>query len=245
MPLSVENIEKSYKWGHFKKVPFQVLKGVSLEIRQGETVGLMGDSGSGKSTLGRVLAGLENPTSGKILYEGTDISRMGREERHLYRRSVQMVFQDPASALNPMKTIRRSLEDVAKLAGIKAGGIEDAIQEMLIIGGLDREVLRRYPDQISGGQIQRIALSRVIFHRPSYLILDEPTSALDVSVQAQILQLLRNIQKETGVGYLFISHDEAVVRFISNRVMRLSEGVLLSDDPPRIADNIHNYRDTH
>lgn len=234
MPLAVEDIEKIYMRGHFRKVPFHVLNGVSLEIREGETVGLMGDSGSGKSTLGRILAGLDRPTSGRILYEGSDIHRMGRAEFRSYRRSVQMVFQDPASALNPMKTIRRSLEDVARLAGVGSHGVEEAVREMLAVGGLDPEVLRRYPDQISGGQIQRIALARVLFHRPSYLILDEPTSALDVSVQAQILQLLRTIQKETGMGCLFISHDEAVVRFISDRVVRLADGDISSDEPPGI-----------
>ncbi|NLB01751.1 MAG: ABC transporter ATP-binding protein [Methanomicrobiales archaeon] len=225
MPLSLRDIEKIYvRRNRFWRVSNKVLDRISLQIEEGETVGLMGDSGSGKSTLGRILAGLEPPTAGQVLYEGKDTQRMTRVESHQFRRSVQMVFQDPASALNPMKTVQQSMEDVIRLTGVGEGETKSAIDDMLTMSGLPHEVLERYPDQISGGQIQRVALVRVIFHKPRYLILDEPTSALDVSVQAQILKLLREIQQDTGMGCLFISHDKPVVSFISDRVIHLKDG---------------------
>ncbi len=187
---------------------------------------MTGPSGEGKSTLGRVIAGIEKPTYGTVYYEGSSLSEMKKTKYMAFRRKVQIMFQDPTGAFNPRKKIGSSVFDVLKL--LKIPNIEHVskTKEMLTTIGLSEEVLSRYPSQLSGGQLQRLALGRILLLEPEYIILDEPTSALDVSVQAQILHMLKNVQTEKNIGYILISHDQAVIRFMSDTCGLLESGQL-------------------
>lgn len=187
---------------------------------------MTGPSGEGKSTLGRVIAGIEKPTYGTVYYEDSSLSEMKKTKYMAFRRKVQIMFQDPTGAFNPRKRIGSSVFDVLKL--LKIPNIEHAskTKEMLITIGLSEEVLSRYPSQLSGGQLQRLAIGRILLLEPEYIILDEPTSALDVSVQAQILHMLKNVQTEKNIGYILISHDQAVIRFMSDTCGLLESGQL-------------------
>ena len=193
----------------------------SFEVAAGETVGLVGPSGCGKSTCARILAGLEAPQSGTVEFCGKNVAGMSRPEYGVFRRSVQMIFQDPAGSFNPVRTIGQSMSAVLTFAGVPKTDHETVLARALQKAGLQEEILSRYPDQISGGQAQRAAIVRGLLVSPSVMILDEPTSALDVSVQAQILHLLKEVQRERGISYVFISHDAAVVSFMADRVVRL------------------------
>lgn len=186
----------------------------------------MGPSGEGKSTLGRVIAGLEKPTAGSVYYNGSPLTGMKKIENTAFRRKVQVMFQDPSDAFNPRKRIGRAISEVLALLGVPGEEYASKTKEMLITAGLPDEVLSRYPSQLSGGQLQRLALGRILLLDPEYIILDEPTSALDVSVQAQILHMLKTVQAERNTGYLLISHDEAVIRFMSDSYGVLENGRL-------------------
>ncbi|MDR7664938.1 ATP-binding cassette domain-containing protein [Methanosarcina sp. Z-7115] len=203
-----------------------IFRKVSFEVRPGETFGLMGPSGEGKSTLGRVIAGLEKPTEGTVYYNGSPLSEMKKIGHAAFRRKVQIMFQDPTDAFNPRKKIGRSVSEVLTL--LKTPDTEHVLKtkEMLMTIGLSEEVLSRYPSQLSGGQLQRLALGRILLLEPEYIVLDEPTSALDVSVQAQTLHMLKKVQTEKNIGYLLISHDEAVIRFMSGSCGSLENGQL-------------------
>jgi peptide/nickel transport system ATP-binding protein len=198
-----------------------VLNELSLELAAGETIGLVGPSGCGKSTFARLLAGLEKPDSGTILYRGKDIFAMPREEWQDYRRNVQMIFQDPTGSFNPVHTIRQSLSMALTHAGVPRGHHEKEMEKMLYHVGIHPEILGRYPDQISGGQAQRLSIARGLIMHPTVMVLDEPTSALDVSVQAQILHLLKEVQKENDIAYVFISHDASVVEYMTDRIVQV------------------------
>ncbi len=204
--LEADRISKSYG-----KVA--ALTDFSLEISAGETVGLTGLSGSGKSTCARILAGLERPNTGVVRYAGKELTGANP--------AIQMIFQDPAGSFNPVRTIYQSLSSVLHLQGVPKSQRRDLLSEHFQNAGLQTEILSRYPDQISGGQAQRVAIVRGMLVHPKVMILDEPTSALDVSVQAQILHLLKDIQKENGMSYVFISHDPSVVEFMADRVISL------------------------
>ncbi len=219
-------IGKAFSRGIVRRRTRVVLEDVTLEIGEGRTLGLVGPSGSGKTTLARIVAGLETPTAGRVLYRGRDLRDLRGGERKAFRRRVQMIFQDPEGTLNPRKTIRRSLEEVLDLRGVQGGGRRE-VREVLEVVGMEAEVLDRLPSQLSGGQNQRIALARALILEPEVLVLDEPTSALDVSVQAQILHLLRDLQRERGIGYLLISHHPEVVGFLAQEVALLRGGRLL------------------
>lgn len=219
-------IGKAFSRGIVRRRTRVVLEDVTLEIGEGRTLGLVGPSGSGKTTLARIVAGLETPTAGRVLYRGRDLRDLRGGERKAFRRRVQMIFQDPEGSLNPRKTIRRSLEEVLDLRGVQGGGRRE-VREVLEVVGMEAEVLDRLPSQLSGGQNQRIALARALILEPEVLVLDEPTSALDVSVQAQILHLLRDLQRERGIGYLLISHHPEVVGFLAQEVALLRGGRLL------------------
>ncbi|MHC1755602.1 MAG: ABC transporter ATP-binding protein [Methanosarcina sp.] len=223
--LRADRLSKTYGAGLLSagKCIFQ---NVSFEIRPGKTFGLMGPSGEGKSTLGRVIAGLEKPTAGTVYYNGSRLFELKKTEHTAFRRRVQIMFQDPTDAFNPAKKIGHSVSEVLELLRIPKVKHASKTEEMLIIAGLPEEVLSHYPSQLSGGQLQRLALARILLLDPEYIILDEPTSALDVSVQAQILHMLKKVQAERDTGYLLISHDESVVRFMSDSCGVLENGQL-------------------
>jgi peptide/nickel transport system ATP-binding protein len=192
---------------------------VSLQIKRGETVGLVGESGCGKSTVGRTIVRLYKPTAGRILFEGRDISQLGENELRPLRRRMQMVFQDPYASLNPRHSVGRIVGEPLRTHGL-ANRREAAgrVRDLLKIVGLPGDAAGRYPHEFSGGQRQRIGLARAIALNPDFVVADEPVSALDVSIQAQIINLLEQLQDEFDLTYLFIAHDLAVVRHISDRI---------------------------
>jgi len=220
--LDVNDLEVTYKLtrGHFKAV-----QGITFSVNEGESLGIVGESGSGKSTVGRAILGLARATAGKITFDGKDITHLSRRERQKISQCVQVVFQDPSSSLNEAKKIRDILIEplVVNRQMRKADAVERA-RTLLAQVGLDRDALEQLPGSFSGGQRQRIAIARAFMPNPRLVICDEPTSALDLSVQAQILNLFLRVQRETGVTYLFISHDLAVVRVLCERVVVMSGG---------------------
>ena len=211
--LKTENISKSYFANGRRGKEHLVLANISLEIEKGEVLGIVGDSGSGKTTLGKIVAGIERPTGGKIMFNGKELAQLTREQRSSFRRKVQMLFQDPEGALNPSKRVAKLLDEVCHLAGMDEATRRERTGDMIETVGLSPEVLHRYPRQLSGGQNQRVALARVLLLEPQIIVLDEPTSSLDVSMQAQILNLLKHLQKTKNLAYLFISHDRRRDRF--------------------------------
>ena len=222
--LKAENIGMTYESGLIIKKRHSIFQGISLEIEEGHTLGLIGPSGAGKTTLGMILAGLERPSSGCVLYRGEDIWKLKGINYLAYRRGVQMVFQDPEGSLNPRKSIERSIHEVLRYINIPRREWKDKARQALEMVGLPEELLCRYPGQISGGQSQRAALSRVLLLNPKVIILDEPTSALDISVQAQILVLLKDLQKNLGLAYLLISHQPEVIDFMAHNKAVLESG---------------------
>jgi peptide/nickel transport system ATP-binding protein len=222
--LKAVDVGRVYESGLIFKKRHMALEGISLEMEPGKTVGLMGPSGSGKTTLGKILAGLERPTSGRIFFAGKEIGSMSGRETATFRRAVQMVFQDPEGSLNPRKSIGQSIAEVLALLKIPRARRQEMTGEMLEKVGLSEELLCRYPGQISGGQCQRVALGRVLLLQPQVIILDEPTSALDISVQAQILNLLKELQRDLGLAYLLVSHQPEVIKFMAHETMVLEDG---------------------
>lgn len=205
---------------------------VSLSLRPGRTLGLVGESGSGKSTLGRLLAGLERPDGGEILFEGADLSRMTREARAGFRRSVQMIFQNPMNALNPRWTVRAILEEPFRVHSAEpAGSLDAAARRILDEVRLPAAFLTRRPHELSGGERQRVCIARALALKPRLVICDESVSSLDVLVRAEILNLLLDLQKTHGIGYLFISHDLAVVRHMSDDLIVMQAGRAVEAGP--------------
>jgi peptide/nickel transport system ATP-binding protein len=217
---------------------------VSLQIKRGETLGLVGESGCGKSTVGRTIIRLYKPTSGRILFEGRDISQLGEGQLRPLRRRMQMVFQDPFASLNPRHSVGRIVGEPLRthnLTGRRETGTR--VRELLQTVGLPADAAGRYPHEFSGGQRQRIGLARAIALNPDFVVADEPVSALDVSIQAQIINLLENLQEEFDLTYLFIAHDLAVVRHISDRiaVMYLGGIVEISSSAELYENPLHPY----
>lgn len=229
--LDVQNVVVEYPVKGLRAQPFKALKGVSLDIRPGETVGLVGESGSGKTTLGRAVLGLAPVTGGSILYKGRDIAHLHRRQRRALSSQIQVVFQDPYTSLNPSLTIEQILAEPLT-AGSAEGRVSarDAnrrVRDLLDQVGLPASSGTRLPREFSGGQRQRIAIARALALEPRLIVCDEPVSALDLSTQAKVLELFREIQDRTGVAYLFVSHDLAVVRHLSHRVAVMYRGEIV------------------
>jgi len=217
---------------------------VSFEVFEGETLGIVGESGCGKSTTGRLLMRLLEPTEGKIEFAGKTISELSNNEMRKARRDIQMIFQDPYASLNPRHNIGKILEEPLIVHGMgNAKERKKKVLELLEIVGLNEYHVKRYPHQFSGGQRQRIGIARALMTNPRLIIADEPVSALDVSIQAQVLNLLQNLQKDLKLTYIFISHDLGVVRHISNRVgvMYLGKLVELTASEDLYAEPLHPY----
>jgi peptide/nickel transport system ATP-binding protein len=216
--------------GLFKpKRPLRAVAGVSMALQRGEVIGLVGESGCGKSTLARMLLGLQPPTSGQILFGGEPLAAM---KRSAVARKIQTVFQDPYSSLNPRKTVGSIISLPLRVHGIgDRSEWKRRVEEMLDLVGLPRRYYQSYPNQLSGGQRQRVAIARALIMRPDVVICDEPTSSLDVSVQAQILNLLRELQRELGLTYLLISHNLAVVEYMATRVAVMYFGEIVEEGP--------------
>ncbi|BBI35969.1 ABC transporter ATP-binding protein [Cohnella abietis] len=222
----------------------KAVDGVSFTIRQGETFSLVGESGCGKSTTGRSILRLTEPSEGSVYFQGQDILKLGKEELRKLRRDMQMVFQDPLSSLNPRHTVGKILEEPLIVHGLgNSSERKRSVREMLEIVGLPAEAAWRYPHQFSGGQRQRIGIARALIVRPKLIVADEPVSALDVSIQSQVINLMKDLQRDFGLTYLFISHDLGVVRHISDRVgvMYLGRLVEVADKKDLFNRPLHPY----
>ncbi|WP_245633645.1 ABC transporter ATP-binding protein [Amycolatopsis jejuensis] len=223
----MQQLAVEYHAGH-GRAPMRAVDGVDLTIAPGETVGLVGESGSGKSTIGRAILGLAPIAEGSVRFGGLDITDAGYRERARLSADLQVVFQDPFSSLSPTRTIGQTLAETLRVHGrIPKAEVDERVEAILRRVGLGPEAARRYPAQFSGGQRQRIAIARALIVRPKLVVCDEPVSSLDLSVQAQVLNLLRELQRDFGLSYLFIAHDLSVVRYLCHRVVILYRGTVM------------------
>lgn len=244
--LEVQNLQKSYDQGRNlfrKKEPLKVLESVSFTIEEGKTFGLVGDSGSGKTTVARIIAGLLPASGGEITFEGLDFFKAKGDDKERIEREIQMVFQNPSRALNPVRTIGWILHEALRIHGIKKEERDRRIQRLLQEVGLDEALLKRYPHQLSGGQKQRVVIVSALLIKPKLVVLDEAVTSLDVSIRAQILNLLVDLQKKFNLSYLFISHDLRVIKYMSDEVGVLQKGKLVERGPTEILFNrpLHPY----
>ena len=240
--VEIRNLTKVYSQGASPlggklrgRSDVRAVDGVSLDIHEGETLGLVGESGSGKSTLGRLILRLVEPTGGSVRFEGRDLLSASRGEMRRLRRDMQIIFQDPFASLDPRFPVEDIIAEPLIIHGHGHGngrdGIRARVVELLRAVGLDESILRRFPHEFSGGQRQRIGIARALAVRPKFIVADEPVSALDVSVGAQIVNLLAQLQRDFGLTYLFISHSMPVVRYLSTRIAVMYRGKIVEVGP--------------
>lgn len=221
--LEVKNLKKYFEasssfFGKNKKY-VQAVDGISFDLKKGETLGLVGESGCGKSTTGRTIIKLYDPTEGQIIFKGQDISKLKKSEMLPFRKNMQMIFQDPYASLNTRMTVGDIIAEPLVIHGMASKGeIKDKVQDLINAVGLNPDHAARYPHEFSGGQRQRIGIARALAVEPDFIICDEPISALDVSIQAQVVNMLEDLQKDRGLTYLFIAHDLSMVKYISDRI---------------------------
>ena len=216
----------------------RAVDGISFDIHRGETLGLVGESGCGKSTTGRTILQLYKPTEGRVFFQDKELNTLKAEEMRQMRKEVQMIFQDPYASLNPRMTIRDIVaEPLVAFGAIPGKEIDERVRELMSLVRLDPDFMARYPHEFSGGQRQRIGIARALANRPSFIVCDEPISALDVSIQAQVINLFEDLQKELDLTYLFIAHDLSMVRHISDRVAVMYLGIIVE-----LADRNEIYR---
>ena len=241
--LKVDNVSKHFELE--KNMTLQAVSNVSFHIKRGETFGIVGESGCGKSTLGRTIIGLYKTSNGQILYNDTNLESVSTKDTFAFRRKMQMIFQDPYASLNPRSTVREILAEPLEVHGVYQTKEEKnaRIDELLESVGLNREHANRFPHEFSGGQRQRIGIARALALEPEFIIADEPISALDVSVQAQVVNLLKRLQREKQLTYLFRAHDLSMVKQISDRigVMYLGNLVELTDSKELYSNPLHPY----
>jgi oligopeptide transport system ATP-binding protein len=241
LAVTFELAARSWKW---KPQVLHAVDGVSFEIRRGQSLALVGESGSGKTTTGRALLGLYRPAGGSVRFDGAEVSKLKGAELKRFRGRAQMIFQDPYASLNPRMTVGDIIREPLAIHAIARGKAADKrTQELLAMVGLQPYHANRYPHEFSGGQRQRIGIARALAVDPKFIVADEPVSALDVSIQAQVINLLQDLQKQLGLTYLFIAHDLSVVRHISNRVAVMYVGKIVEiADRDRLYDNpLHPY----
>ena len=229
--LEVTNLDVTYPAKGFGKQSFKALHSVSIEVGRGETLGLVGESGSGKTTLGRAILGLAPVSAGTILFDGKDITSATRKDRRALSCDLQVVFQDPYTSLNPSMEVGQILAEPLMVQGMDTVAANKRIAQLLDQVGLPSDASKRMPREFSGGQRQRVAIARALALSPKLIVCDEPVSALDLTTQARILDLFLQIQKDTGVSYLFVSHDLGVVRHISHRVAVMYKGEIVEQGP--------------
>ncbi|HET8795727.1 MAG TPA: ATP-binding cassette domain-containing protein [Arthrobacter sp.] len=241
--LEVDDLVVDYPGKGFRAKPFRALTNINIAIEPGKTLGLVGESGSGKTTLGRSLLGLAPVTGGSINFDGKDISHASRKQRQRLSRDLQVVFQDPYTSLNPALTIGDILAEPLGIQGIRPEEAQARIRELLDRVRLPADAIHRLPREFSGGQRQRVAIARALALKPKLIVCDEPVSALDLSTQARVLDLFLEIQRDTGISYLFVSHDLDVVRHISHRVAVMYRGEIVEQGPASVVtkDPEHPY----
>jgi len=245
--LEVRDLVKHYETGGFLqrgRPPVRAVDGVSFDIARGETLALVGESGCGKSSVGRTILRLQDRTAGSVRFEGRDVFALGREELRILRRRMQIIFQDPYSSLNPRMTVGDAVAEGIRIHRLARGAdVRRRVSALLEEVGLDPSYAGRYPHEFSGGQRQRIGIARALAVEPAFIVCDEPVSALDVSVQAQVINLLRDLQQRRGLSYLFIAHDLAVVRQIAHRIAVMYLGQIVETGPTEalLADPRHPY----
>lgn len=240
--LEVQGLSKEFKLG--RNAILKAVDNVSFQIRKGKTLGVVGESGCGKSTLGKTIIHLYDPTSGKILFEGRDVTKITRKEQSLLSNDIQMIFQDPYSSLNPRMTVGDIVCEGLDIRGkIDSKERKKRMVELLELVGLNEEHASRFPNEFSGGQRQRIGIARALSLNPKLIICDEPISALDVSIQAQVVNLLNKLQRELGLTYLFIAHDLSMVKHISDDIVVMYSGSMVEfGDSDNIYQNpLHPY----